>query len=175
MIPADQNIEFCCDECAKNDYPFYLQTLFQAADKRAGLWILGALRLQLENIAATVKQPTLGFMRLTFWRDEVAKLGAGQVRTGQPVLEALAQLVPRDLSVDDLHAYINAFEPVIEGEAGAHAEIFSALVEKILGNEKAFLRYCKQQTLLKRLHEKHRGSKWQDHPPFLALRLWLAR
>lgn len=165
----DSNIEFCRAECEKNDYPFYLLTLFQPADKRASLWALGALRLQLENIAATVTQPTIGYMRLTFWRDEIKKIEKGEVRKGQPLLEALAQCFFKS---SDLENYINSFEPLIEGQESNHAEAFSNLVQCVL-DEKSFVRYHKQNEYLSKLTKRYANTKWQSHPPFLAFRLWL--
>lgn len=165
----NSNIEFCRAECEKNDYPFYVLTLFQPAEKRAALWALGALRLQLENIAATVTQPTIGYMRLTFWRDEIKKIENGEVRKGQPLLEALSQYA---FKTADLENYINAFEPLIEGQNSNHTDAFNNLVHCVL-NHKSFARYQSQNKYLSEISRKYAGSKWQAHPPLLAFKLWL--
>lgn len=57
---------------------------------RGRLWTLYALHHELARIPFSVSEPMLGEIRLQWWADQLAALGAGRPATGHPVLEALA-------------------------------------------------------------------------------------
>ncbi len=175
----DSSLDYCRESLERSDYPHYLVSLLMPAGKRPALWTLGAFRNVIESIPASVSEPALGYMRLTWWRDQVDLLAKGEVTKGQPVLHAISVMAreQRDRGnqgfLDDLKNFINEQESVIENP---HAEAASAaypdLLEKILGND--FTRYRALEDKLTAIMKKHHGTKWERNPPFIALRLWLA-
>ncbi len=58
---------------------------------RGRLWTLYALHHELARIPFSVSEPMLGEIRLQWWADQLAALGAGRKATGHPTLEALAR------------------------------------------------------------------------------------
>lgn len=58
---------------------------------RGRLWTLYALHHELARIPFSVNEPMLGEIRLQWWADQLAALGAGRPATGHPTLEALAR------------------------------------------------------------------------------------
>ena len=99
----------------------YLAALLAPAPVRAKLLTLAAFSGELRRVAALVREPAMGEMRLQWWREALAQ-GAG-MRTGNPIADALCDLVrnealpPRLLGeLIDAHGRELAPEPV-EDEA----------------------------------------------------------
>lgn len=68
----------------------YLSALFAPDEKRSQLLALYAFNAEVARIPAAVSEPSLGLIRLQWWRDTVASLYAGGSGAGHPVAEALA-------------------------------------------------------------------------------------
>ncbi len=175
MKPED--LEYCRQTLIKADYYHYLISLFMALEKRRALWVVGAFRQVIETIPSSVSNPALGYMRLTWWRDQINTLEQGGLTKGQPILSAIKHyLHPRE-SMDPsiyklLTDFIDDHEALIENpEASIVSVSYAKLLEKILGSD--LLRYKKLEDDLTDIMKKYHGTKWENDPPFLALRLWI--
>jgi phytoene/squalene synthetase len=85
----------------KADFDRYLAALFARALVRPHLFALYAFNYEMAKTAETVTQPTLGLIRLQWWRDAIAELYAGRIRN-HPTLRALGQAI----SAHDLPPYL---------------------------------------------------------------------
>ena len=176
----DSSLDYCRKSLERSDYHHYLISLFMPAGKRPALWTLGAFKQVIETIPQSVTEPALGYMRLTWWRDQIALLEQDKLTRGQPILSSLSVIAreQRDRGNPDifqqLKTFINDHEILIENpETDFISAIYPKLLEQILGPD--FIKYRslehKLTTILKRYHG---DKKWEKNPPFLALRLWLA-
>ena len=110
----------------------WLASRFAPADVRAKLIALYALNDEIARATESVSQPTLGDMRLTWWREAIADVYGGKVVRAQPALLALAQIREtwpagsfdpliearrRDLDAQPF-ASLADFEAYIDGTAG---------------------------------------------------------
>ncbi len=174
-MPSD--LEYCRQSLIKADYHHYLISLFMPENKRPALWVLGAFRQVIETIPESVSDPALGYMRLTWWRDQIAILEQGRLTKGQPVLSAIKQnLHPCEGRDPDAYVLlinlINEYEVLIENPDGDfNSTIYPVLLEKILGPD--FPCYRKLEDKLTQILKSHHGTRWENNPPFLAFRLWL--
>lgn len=167
----DENLDYCRLSFERSDYYHYLISLYMPRDKRAGLWTLGAFKNVIEQIPMSITEPALGYMRLTWWRDQIELLGQGQVTSGQPILAALKEHC-HPCESRDLIAIINEHEDLVENKRDDFRSAeYQKILEKFLGED--FPRYQKLENKLTAILKKHHGTKWEAHPPFLALRLWL--
>lgn len=105
------------------------------ADQRADVVALYAFNNELAHVAEAVREPLMGEIRLTWWREAVEELFAGRPPRGHPVIQALATAIRRrTLAQAPLEAMIEArfadFEPggladaaaveaYVDGTAGA--------------------------------------------------------
>lgn len=170
-MPQNADLEYCRRKFADRDYYHYLISLFMPADKQPGLWTLGAFKDAIESIPSSVSEPTLGLMRLTWWRDQIELIREGKVTQGQPVLSALNQYCRTENEY--LVSFINEHEVLVENsEIDFISKIYTKLIEKILGQD--YPKYFKLENKLTALLRSHHGSRWEGNPPFLALRLWWA-
>lgn len=171
----DKNLEYCRAAFEKADYHHYLISLMMGREHQPTLWTLGAFKSVLDSIPASVTNPALGYMRLTWWRDQIALLEKGEVTKGQPILGALYQLATAHPGITKtLTDMINDYEPSIENpETETRSSSYQTLIEKILGND--MVKYRKLENALTAILKKHHGTKWESAPPFMALRLWFAQ
>src|SRR5688572_12376687 len=82
----------------------WLASRFASAHVRGDLVALYALNYELARTAEVVSQPTLGDIRLAWWREAVAEIYEGRTPRAHPVVDALAQsrkLWPRQ-ALEDL-------------------------------------------------------------------------
>lgn len=70
----------------------YLATLFAPSAARPKLFAIYALNVELARIGLEVQEPTLGEIRLEWWRDALTRAGAGEA-TGHPVADAAGTLL----------------------------------------------------------------------------------
>ncbi len=168
----DSDLEYCRLSLERNDYSHYLISLLMPEDKRAALWVMGAFRHVIISIPKLVTDPTLGFMRLTWWRDSIGVLQNGGSLKGQPILAALKNHCDF-VDKSDLVAFINDCERLIEKPNEISSSLaYDTILKKILDDD--FRKYLKIENCAERLLQKHAGTKWHIKPPFLALRLWAA-
>ena len=85
-----------------HDRDRFQTVLFAPAARREALFALYAFNYEIARVRETVAQPTLGRIRLEWWRENIAAIyGAGPVRR-HPVAEALAAAV-REHGLSRLH------------------------------------------------------------------------
>lgn len=95
----------------KRDAPlYYASTLFAPADKRAALATLYAFDHEIKRIPTMVSEPTLGAIRLQWWREAL-----NGERTGEAKLHPLASAII-DLMQDNLLP-LQGLLHLIDGEA----------------------------------------------------------
>jgi 15-cis-phytoene synthase len=102
---------------------------------RADVVALYALNIELAHIAEAVREPLMGEIRLTWWREAIEALFDGGAPRRHPVVEALALAIARrdlprapfeamiearfaDLA-DETFADLDAIETYLDGTAGA--------------------------------------------------------
>ncbi|MEQ1866955.1 MAG: squalene/phytoene synthase family protein, partial [Micropepsaceae bacterium] len=96
------------DLIARVDPDRYVAALFAPREKRAALMALYAFDHEVSRIAAIVREPMVGHIRLGWWREQVGAIYGGGVVLA-PVAVALADVVrayglPRDV----FDAYLDA-------------------------------------------------------------------
>ena len=92
---AEQVLSYCAREVRRFDNDRFVSALFAPVPAREGLFALYAFNLEVARIRERVKEPLLGEMRLTWWRDAIERVYAGEVPPTQPVAAALAAAVHR--------------------------------------------------------------------------------
>jgi phytoene synthase len=124
----------------------YWASLYAPADKRDALYALFAFDLEIGRIAAVVREPMAGEIRLQWWREAIEGKRAEE-RAGHPVAAALLQTIAacdlpraRLLALIDAHGADLYEEPVDAENYGAatRGTIF-AVAAKILGGEGALV------------------------------------
>ncbi len=76
------------------DYDRYLSVLFAPKEARAALFALYAFNYEVAKTAESVSEPTLGLIRLQWWRDAIAEIFEGKPR-GHEVVQALFETITR--------------------------------------------------------------------------------
>lgn len=139
-------MSYCAELVRKYDRDRFLLGMTASANRREALWALFAFNYEIAKTREVVSEPTLGLIRLQWWRDAIMQLYAGNILQHE-VLTALAPAVraydlPRAW-FDDL---INARERDLENRPlGSLAELeqyadatstsLNKLVLKVLGQE----------------------------------------
>jgi NADH dehydrogenase [ubiquinone] 1 alpha subcomplex assembly factor 6 len=80
--------EACLEMVRGQDHDRYLTALYAPAAARAGLFALYAFNIELARIRETVREPMIGEIRLTWWREAIEGAASGKPRK-HPVAEAL--------------------------------------------------------------------------------------
>jgi phytoene synthase len=83
---------------------------------RAALAALFALDERLGGIVARTGEPTIGLMRLIWWRDALAALAIAPPPS-EPLLIAAAEIVGRGIPANDLAAMVEGWEALIDDPA----------------------------------------------------------
>ncbi len=97
----------------------YWCALFARAPDRQGLLALYAFDAELSHIAAAVREPMVGQIRLQWWRDAI-DLAAPGTRTGNPVADALAAaILEYNLPKARLIGMVDGHVPEVCGDAPA--------------------------------------------------------
>jgi NADH dehydrogenase [ubiquinone] 1 alpha subcomplex assembly factor 6 len=139
-----------CEATVRNaDFDRYLAALFAPALVRPHLFALYAFNYELAKTAETVSQPTLGLIRLQWWRDAIAELFAGHTRD-HPTVRALGEAIiahdlPRALFDELIAARENDLEEspfadiaTLEAYANATSGHVMRLSLRILGADGSF-------------------------------------
>ena len=79
----------CLALVRRHDHDRFLSTLFAPDEVRGALLALYAFNVEVTRIRDVVSEPSLGLIRLQWWRDTVEGLYAGGSGAGHPVAEAL--------------------------------------------------------------------------------------
>ena len=83
--------EYCRTRAAPDGSSLYYACLYQSADTRPKLYALFALYYELLDAVLSASDPGVSRIKLEWWREELARLQAGQPR--HPVAEALQALI----------------------------------------------------------------------------------
>lgn len=91
------------------DRPRYYAALFAPERMRPDLLALFAFAAEIERVPDLVRDPTLGEIRLQFWRDRLEAAGGGVSDADAPVMRALTAVIARhSLPVAPLAALVEA-------------------------------------------------------------------
>lgn len=77
----------------QHDPDRFFLTLLQPASVRPALWALLAFNYEVAKTREVVSEPTLGYMRLQWWREALEKLYAGHSAPKHEILEPLADVI----------------------------------------------------------------------------------
>jgi phytoene/squalene synthetase len=122
------------DTVRRADYDRFLSALFARAETQPHLFALYAFHHEIAKTAETVSQPTLGLIRLQWWRETVAEIYEGRVRE-HAVARAFARTVrthalPRGI----VDAMIEAREADLEETPFASLEQMENYADATSGN-----------------------------------------
>ncbi|HKU93821.1 MAG TPA: squalene/phytoene synthase family protein, partial [Vineibacter sp.] len=84
----------CGEQARTGDRERFLCSLFAPEPARSDLWALLAFNLEIARTRETVSEPTLGEIRLQWWREAIETAGGGAPRA-HPVVRALAAAIAR--------------------------------------------------------------------------------
>lgn len=133
------NIDYCRNQVAQKCSDLYLVSLCGHASDYKALWAIFAFHSELMGIRDRVREPTLGLMRLVWWRETIKGLVENiAVVPAHPVACALAdQVMPRltpvsqELFFDMLDAHEKYMEEKSETALSYAEDIFSPLFRLI--------------------------------------------
>ena len=101
------DLSWCHDAVRQGDRDRFLCSVFAPPERRAGLWALYALNLELAHIRAAVTDPLPGQIRLQWWREAISEAYAGTPRA-HPVVRLVAATLPGRVPESGLQALIDA-------------------------------------------------------------------
>jgi phytoene synthase len=111
----NSSFEYCRQIVRDHDYDRYIVSLFSR--KPPALWALFAFHYEIARTRFVVSEPTLGLIRLQWWRDEIGKVYVGESHAAGEVLDALAEVVTEyKMPQEWLEAMILAREVELRGE-----------------------------------------------------------
>ena len=124
----------------------WLSTRFIADEQaRADVTALYALNVELARVATTVREPMMGEIRLTWWREAFEDIAAGKPARRHPVIQALGGFDPAALEVlaqgrlADLDAELFADDEAVLAYLDGTAGAVMALAARRLDPEAQFL------------------------------------
>jgi phytoene synthase len=85
------HVENLSETVRRVDEDRWLASRFAPADVRTDLIALYALNYEIARTAEIVSQPTLGDIRLAWWREAIAEIYEGRAARAHPVVDALAR------------------------------------------------------------------------------------
>ncbi len=95
------------------DYDRYLAALLSSSRARADLMTIAAFHGEISRVPLAVHEPTMGAIRLQWWRDVIDNRGAGEA-PGSPVADSVQRLLAADdEAVEDARAMIDAYEELL--------------------------------------------------------------
>lgn len=117
--PPQVALSYCGDLVRRHDPDRFLTALFAPADRREDLFALYAFNHEVAKTREVVSEPTLGLIRLQWWREGIEGIYDGEVRRHE-VMQPLAAAVRRHgLDRALLDRLIDAREADMEDEAPA--------------------------------------------------------
>jgi phytoene synthase len=132
MPPQNSALSYCADQVRRYDNDRFLTALFAPADRREDLLALYAFNMEVAKSREAVREPTLGRIRLQWWREAIDELYDGRPRAHE-VLRPLAEAVVRhglertlfDALIDAREADMDDEPPASETALEAYAEATS--------------------------------------------------
>lgn len=130
----DDAFGYCQEQVKVNDRDRFLATLFATADRRPLLYALYAFDLEIAGLAARLREPLAGELRLQWWR-EVIEGSRAEEAAGHPVARGLlAAMAQAPLSRDTLLGLLDARSFDLYGEPIASVAEFDAHAMAATGN-----------------------------------------
>jgi phytoene synthase len=118
-------------------YDWYLAALLAPQHARDDLVTLAAYAGEIARVPLTVSEPGLGAIRLQWWRDAVASGGGdgpGDVRTGNPVADRIAELARRHaLPIDLLERPLAGYERELVADGFEDEAAFETYLDETWG------------------------------------------
>lgn len=108
-----------CRQTLQKDAPdlYAISLMAKQASQTHALWAVFAFHHEIRQTRTRVSEPTLGLIRLQWWRDEIEKTYAGQPVAASEVLAALADAIAQyNVPQDMLLAMITPFEDELRAE-----------------------------------------------------------
>lgn len=93
----------------QNDPERFFLSLLQPAAKRPALWALLAFHQEIAKTREVVNEPTLGYMRLQWWRESIERLYGGDAIPHHDILE------PLGIAIRDYQLPVALFEEMLAG------------------------------------------------------------
>jgi phytoene/squalene synthetase len=96
-LPVSNLASSCAEMVRAADYDRYLSVLFAEKEKRESLFALYAFNFEVAKTAETVSEPTLGMIRLQWWRESVGEIFNGTPRRHEVVMALSLAIEKHDL------------------------------------------------------------------------------
>src|SRR5215469_13782933 len=96
---SETEISYCARLLRKQDADRYLTALFAPAERREALFALYAFNLEIARTREAITEPTMGLIRLQWWRDALGEIGQGKIRTHEVVRPLAAAINTYRLSL----------------------------------------------------------------------------
>lgn len=93
-VDVEQARKYCVNQLRHGDYEAYLIRQFVPPSTRDAYDALRTLNLELARLPETVSNPTIGMLRMQFWRDTVARTFAGNPPR-EPISLLLSKAIAR--------------------------------------------------------------------------------
>jgi len=120
MAQRAADLTYCGEEVRKFDADRFLISLFAPPARRAELWAVYAFNLEVAKTREVVSEPTLGLIRLQWWREAVDALYAGEVRQHAVLSELAPAIQAHDLSKSLFDRLIDVREQDLSDEPPAN-------------------------------------------------------
>jgi phytoene synthase len=131
---AHTQLSSCERLVRKEDFDRYLAALFAPVTVRPHLLALYACNYEVAKTAESVSQPTLGLIRLQWWRDAVGEIYAGRIRNHEMVQAIAAAIGAHALPRSLFDALIDARENDLEESPFADMATLEAYADATSGN-----------------------------------------
>ena len=109
------------------DYDRFIVTLFAPEADQARRFVLYAFHAEIAKLPHSVSDPTLGLIRIAWWREALDEIRAGAIKKRHELVEALAKLP--ELPFAQMEALLDGYEIEIENPV---AESLADLEQRIL-------------------------------------------
>lgn len=138
-------LSYSAEQVRRLDHDRFLTALFAPADRREALFALYAFNTEVARVREAVSEPTLGRIRLQWWREALDEIAAGGAVRAHPVAEALAETIraralpraPFDRLIDAREADLDDAPPAslaaLEAYAADTGATLSELACHVLG------------------------------------------
>jgi phytoene synthase len=120
-------------EARELDHDRYLAALLAPAPARDALMTVAAFHGEIARIPTSVREPTMGVIRLQWWRDTLCG-DATAAQTGSPVADRLSHAIASGaLSIAEVLSIIDAYETLLQPGALADAAAFDHFLDASQG------------------------------------------
>ena len=111
---APNRISYCAQILRRQDPDRYLTALLAPAERRESLFALYAFNLEVARVRESTREPIMGQMRLQWWRDSLAELRAGRLRSHEVLKPLAAAIEAHNLDVGLLDRLLDTRERDME-------------------------------------------------------------